>query len=673
VSGDIALLLVDLQRDFLERPGLVPDPQALITRAARLLEGFRARDVPVAHAHTVTRPDGSDRMPHWKERGVVECVDGSPGVQPPAPLVPRASEPVVHKQYFSAFGDPQLENWLRKWSVERLVVAGTELQSCVRATVLDAYERGYEVWLVGDVVGSTDPVHGELSRAYLDGRAARLRSADDVLVAIGAMRPGPRARARAHASLPVAVVGETPRRPSGHDFAVHHDPCLTAEILSEVPLGNAADVAEAAEAAAAAQRSWSRVDGATRGALLERWAANLESHAAAFADALVAEVAKPVRMAEDEVRRAVAHVRGAAGLIEEGDPRVAPGVVAARRAVGVVGLAMPWNNPLAIPAGKIAPALAFGNGVVFKPSPLGSRVALALIESLAGAGAPPGLVNVVLGGEEAARALCAEGAVTAVSLTGSVGTGRVFAALCARTMKPLQAELGGNNATIVLADADLEESVPSLLRAAFGFAGQRCTAIRRFVVEQSVARAFEDLARQAIDAVAVGDPHHPGTDVGPLISAGARDRVMATVHEARGYGAEVVFGGAVPQGLDHGAWLAPTLLAGVDPGSRVAQEETFGPVAVLLTAADLEEALAIANGVPHGLVLGVHTGDERARARVLEAGRAGIIHLGTGPLPVHPDAPFGGWKVSGVGPPEHGVWDGWFHARPQAVYEDAGC
>jgi len=129
----------------------------------------------------------------------------------------------------------------------------------------------------------------------------------------------------------------------------------------------------------------------------------------------------------------------------------------------------------------------------------------------------------------------------------------------------------------------------------------------------------------------------------------------------------------VPSTLDVGAWLAPVLLADVDPASPIAQEETFGPVAVVLTADDLDEAIGIANGVPHGLVLAVCTADERARRRVLDEGCAGIVQVGAGPLPVHPDAPFGGWKASGIGPPEHGRWDAAFYSRPQAVYGDTGC
>jgi acyl-CoA reductase-like NAD-dependent aldehyde dehydrogenase len=389
---------------------------------------------------------------------------------------------------------------------------------------------------------------------------------------------------------------------------------------------------------------------------------------------LVREVAKPRRFAEEEVGRAAAHARIAAQLVRAAAPHaVAPGVVAALRPVGVVGLVTPWNNPVAIPVGKLAPALGFGNGVVWKPAPQAPGCTQRLLQALARAGAPAGLANAVFGAAGTAHALCREPRVAALALTGSCETGRVVAGLCAESRKPLQAELGGNNAAIVLADADLAAAAADLAQAAFGFAGQRCTAIRRLVVVEEVAGRFETLFAEATRALRVGDPSDAATDVGPLVSAGKRDRVLAAIARARREGARLVAGGDVPRSLAHGAWLAPALLADVDPASAIAQEETFAPVAVLQAARDLDHALALANGVAHGLVASLHTRDPDARARVGAALEAGIVQLAPGPLRIHPRAPFVGWKASGLGPPEHGVWDAAFYTRTQAVYEPAPC
>jgi acyl-CoA reductase-like NAD-dependent aldehyde dehydrogenase len=192
--------------------------------------------------------------------------------------------------------------------------------------------------------------------------------------------------------------------------------------------------------------------------------------------------------------------------------------------------------------------------------------------------------------------------------------------------------------------------------------------VRRFVVEESVAARFATLAADATAALANGAPDDPSTEIGPLISAEKRDRVIAAIDDAVAAGARLMCGGTVPQDHAHGAWLHPALLTDVDPRSRLAQEETFGPLAIILPARDLDDALAIANDVPQGLVLSVHTHDEGARARILESGQAGIVQLAPGPLAVHPMAPFSGWKGSGLGPPEHGTWDADFYSRARAVY-----
>ena len=324
-GGGAALLLVDLQRDFLERPALTPGAEVVCARAAALLEGFRARRLPIAHAHTLTRPDGSDRMPHWKRLGLHACVEGSRGAAPPPALAPREGELQCRKQYYSAFSDPRLDAWLRERGVARLVLAGLYLHACVRSTALDAYERGYELEVVEDAVGSTEPLHGELTRAWLAERAARFRTTDAVLADLGC-RPA----RTAGRDLPAAwIAGEA--HPSGtHDRFVHRDPCRTARVLAEVPLGGADEVGAAARDAARAGSAWAAAAPERRAELLERFAAELEGERAAFVERLVREVAKPRRFAEEEIGRAVAHVRLAAELAREaGAVRIAPGVSAA--------------------------------------------------------------------------------------------------------------------------------------------------------------------------------------------------------------------------------------------------------------------------------------------------------------------------------------------------------
>lgn len=662
-----ALLLIDCQADFLARPGLVPDRATLTDRAAHVLERWRALGLPVAHVHTVTEVDGDDRMPHWRRGELHACIDGSAGAAPPPALLPRAGELVARKRFYSGFADPALDLWLRERGIVRLVLAGVYLHACVRDTALDAYERGYEIDVLDDVVATTEPLHGEATRAWLGARAASFRSSAVVLAEHGDVATG---SGVSRASFPVALIGGVTRPAGGAPTYAHRDPCATDRVLASVPCGGADEITDAARVAAGASRAWT-ANAVERAALLDRWADDLERERPRLVELVVREVGKPRRFVEEEAGRAVAHARVAAELARSvGNTVPAPGVTVVSRPLGVVGLLTPWNNPLAMPVGKIAPALAFGNAVVLKPAPQASETALALVESLARAGAPAGLLNVVLGTGDAARALCREPRVAAIALTGALETGRVVAALCAEGLKPLQAELGGNNAAIVLADADLERLVPDLVASAFGFAGQRCTAIRRFVVEERMAARFEALAVQAMAALVVGDPASATTDVGPLVAADKRDRVLALLADARRSGARVVTGGVIPAGWEKGAWLAPTLVADVAPDAPLVQEETFAPVAVLQIARDVDHAIALANGVPQGLVQAVHTADPAARARVLAAAEVGILQAGPGPLAISPRAPFVGWKASGLGPPEHGTWDAWFYARVQARYGD---
>jgi alpha-ketoglutaric semialdehyde dehydrogenase len=180
-----ALVLVDLQHDYLVRPGLLPPAPALVASTASLLDGFRQLELPVVHIHTATRADGADRMPHWRASGMTACVEGTPGAAPPTPLEPRADELVVTKQYYRGFTDRAVDPWLRARSVARVVVAGIYTHACVRETAIDAYEAGFEVWVGADAVGSTEPAHAALTREWLEPRAAQFRSSRSILTDLG--------------------------------------------------------------------------------------------------------------------------------------------------------------------------------------------------------------------------------------------------------------------------------------------------------------------------------------------------------------------------------------------------------------------------------------------------------------------------------------------------------
>ncbi len=617
------LLLVDLQNDFLAAPGLEPSAGDVVRMAARLLAGARGRGIPVVHAVTSVDPARDDRMPHWKELERSKCVRGTPGASPPPELAPRPGETTVSKTFFSAFSSPALVPALS--DADTLLVAGVHLHGCVRATVLDAYARGLAVWVAEDAVASDDPLHAAVTRRYLDGRAARFASVDALVAWLDGSQPG--------------------------------------DTESE-------QVAAAASTAArAASRAWRTASRDARSRPLLSLAGRFEADAPAWARQLAAEIGKPVTQGEVELRRAAELLRAAAALPAAALERAGPGSAVRRVPLGVVGIVTPWNNPVAIPWGKIGPAVALGNTVVWKPSPTGLAAARRSLEAAREAGLPDGVVNLVAGGRRAAAAVMGDPGVDAVSLTGSSAAGWAAQEICARRRLSLQAELGGNNAAIVWEGADLKRAAGLVAHGAFAFAGQRCTANRRAIVEAGLFDAFLDRLVAATAAMPWGDPFDPATQVGPLVSEEARDRVAAAVSRVAQAGIRIVTPhSAAPRGS--GAYYPPTLVVAPPHESEIVQEETFGPVLVLERAETFEEALRLANGVRHGLVAALLSGPGPWPDRFLAEAESGILKLDASTADADAHAPFGGWKASGLGPPEHGAGDVEFYSRLQAVYGD---
>jgi acyl-CoA reductase-like NAD-dependent aldehyde dehydrogenase len=622
------LLLVDLQKDFLGAAGLEPVAAEVVAKAARLLAGARASGVPVVHAVTSVDVAADDRMPHWKAADRWKCVPGTPGHAAPPELAPEAGEPVVAKRFFSAFDAPELGPVLADSGADTLIVAGVHLHGCVRATVLDAYARGFSVVVAEDAVGSDDPLHAAVTRRYLDGRAARFAQVEELLAAIGG---GSEVSGRVEGVSEVAGVVATAR------FAGRHWRALSWE-KRQAPLWRMADLL---------------------GAAAERMALQI-----------AADVGKPVIQGEGEVRRASVLVRNAASMPSSGTQACGLESGFRRVPLGVVAVVTPWNNPIAIPWGKIGPALALGNAVVWKPAPPATLLALTTLALAKEAGLPDGLLGLVTGDHRSAAALMSDPGVDAVSLSGSSLAGWTAQEICARRRIPLQAELGGNNAAVVWEGADLPRAAALVAHGAFAFAGQRCTANRRVIVAAGLFDAFLEQLAAATAALPWGDPLDPATQVGPLVSGAARDRVAALVARAASAGARVLTPhAAAPAGS--GAYHPPTIVVEPAHDSEIVQEESFGPVLCVERARDFEEALDLVNGVRQGLVAALFAGPGRWRERFEEAVRAGILKWDSSTADADAFAPFGGWKSSGVGPPEHGPGNLEFYTRYQAIYGGA--
>ena len=426
------------------------------------------------------------------------------------------------------------------------------------------------------------------------------------------------------------------------------------DLVVEVEEASPAAVAEAARRARAAGAAWAAASALERSAALAAAADALAGAAGELTELTVREVGKPVTEAAAETARGVGILRYYAQQALDPDGETYPGpdpaalLLARRRPRGVAGLVTPWNFPVAIPLWKAAPALAFGNAVLLKPSPEATAVALRLGELL-GAAVGAELFQVLPGGAGTGKAMLEE--VDCLSFTGSVAVGRQVAVAATGRGVPSQAEMGGLNASLVLPDADPERAAAAVAGAAMGYAGQKCTATSRAVVVGDPGPFTEALV-EAVRGLAVGDPADKATVVGPVITEPARRRVVEAAAEAAAAGGRLLTGGTAGPGA--GWFVAPTLVDGLDPGARLAQEEVFGPIAVVLAAADEDEAVRLANGVRYGLVGSVFTGDLDRALRLAARLDTGMIRVNAPTSGVDYLAPFGGEKDSSFGPREQG-------------------
>jgi alpha-ketoglutaric semialdehyde dehydrogenase len=438
------------------------------------------------------------------------------------------------------------------------------------------------------------------------------------------------------------------------------NPADARDLVAELPEGAAADADAAAAAAAEAFPAWRRLPGPARAEHLYRWAEAVAARQEELARELMREVGKPIAEARGEVARCVVILRYYAGeavrAVGEVVPAQAAGVLqyTLRDPVGVAALVTPWNFPAAIPLWKAAPALAFGNTVVLKPAEQASHTAFLLGELARAAGLPPGVFNIVHGaGSTVGEALVRAEPVRAVSFTGSVAVGARVAGICAERNVRYQTEMGGKNAVIVLADADLDLAARLTAAGAMRYAGQKCTATSRAVVVKEVEDEFMRRLRDAVAALPIGPVDDAAAAIGPLITEAARERVQRAVAAS---GARRECGGATPAdaGYAHGFFFEPTIMRDVDPDSELARDELFGPVLATFTAADLDEAIALANRTRYGLSASLFTRDLGAALHYIDRIEAGLVRVNGDTTGVDPHAPFGGLKASSSGTREQG-------------------
>ena len=643
------LLLVDLQNDFLRAGDLEPHPASIVATAADLLNTCRTAAVPVVHVWSTVNKSDDDRMPHREKSGDWMCLEGSAGHACPDVLRPHKKETIIHKTFFSAFSIGQLDMVLHELKADALIIAGVHLHACVRGTALDAYAKGYSVVVVEDSTASNDPVHAAITKRYLQERSVIFRSSDEISAAITA----------GAAKLGELLVDKEPE-------VVTHSCPQNCERTWRLAVGRKPDIDAAVAASRKALEDWRRVRVDDRLRLLQAFGRQLQKYEAELVDLLVDDIGKPIRYARDEAARAIALIDAAAKQVEPKQDRILRKTGYRREPLGVIALVGPFNNPLAIPVGKIVPALLYGNVVIWKPAIPGSRIAKKTAELFAMASGQPKLLQVLCGGDQTARELMV--ASDAVTISGSLKAGRAAQEICATHHIPLQAELGGNNASIVWRDADLGAAAESISEGAFAFAGQRCTANRRVIVDSSIYDIFLNQLILASRRLVWGDPADPDTQLGPLISSASRNRVKGVIDRTRAASLRIITPLEKVEGTRGDACLEPTIVCCDDPSAEIVQEETFGPVLVVQQAKDWDEAISLCNGVKQGLAAAVFTTSPKRIADFLQSARAGILKVNCSTSAAAVDLPFGGWKASGIGPPEHGPANREFFTRMQAIY-----
>ena len=453
------------------------------------------------------------------------------------------------------------------------------------------------------------------------------------------------------------------------------NPHAPDDLVVLLPAGGAAEVDAAVAAARRAQHALAAGGIEARADALARIGRAILADADAFALLIARETGKTLRDAKMETVRAARifdffageAVRIAGERFES--TRNGAMVEVMHVPVGVVGAITPWNFPIAIPAWKIAPALAFGNAVVWKPSEVSSATAARLMRLIADAGLPAGAVNMVLGAGDAGRAIAEHRGIDAVSFTGSEATGALVRNAVAARNGRMQLEMGGVNGLIVLADAHLPTAVECAVNGAFFAAGQRCTATSRLIVEDAIADAFVDALRARVAQLKIGDPRDAATDIGPLANPRQKQRVSEQVAAVRAAGAGILLDGPLSADDCH---FPPTLFDGLDASHPMARVEIFGPVAGLFRVPDFETGLAMLNDSPYGLSAGLCTTRLAPVDAFKRRARAGMLTINLPTAGVDYHAPFGGEGASSHGPREQGRAARTFYTTLRTTYQHSG-
>ncbi len=467
--------------------------------------------------------------------------------------------------------------------------------------------------------------------------------------------------------------------PSTGSYFDNRNPANTRDLIGRFPDSGPADIADAVRSAEKGFRLWSRTPAPARGDVLRRVGDILTARKEEISDAMTREMGKVLKETRGDVQEGIdtAYYAATEGrrLYGRTVPSELPSkwAMSVRRPIGITGLITPFNFPLAIPTWKAFPALLCGNAVILKPSEDVPHTSHLLVEVLLEAGLPPEVIQLVHGrGETVGKALVEHPRVPVISFTGSTSTGSLIGETCGRMHKRLSLEMGGKNAMIVMDDADLDLALDGVLWGAFGTTGQRCTATSRLLLHRKVHDRFLSRLEDAAGKLRLGDGRKSDTDVGPLIHEASREKVEEYIDIGKEEGAELVAGGrrATGKKTEHGWFYRPTIFAGVRAGSRLEQEEIFGPVLSVVRFSTFDDAVRINNGVKYGLSSSLYTRDVNLSYRAMAELDNGITYVNAPTIGAEAHLPFGGVKATGNGHREGGwqVYD--FYSETKACYVD---
>jgi acyl-CoA reductase-like NAD-dependent aldehyde dehydrogenase len=451
--------------------------------------------------------------------------------------------------------------------------------------------------------------------------------------------------------------------PAANEYLPNINPADRRDIIGDFPNSTTPDAVRAVEAAASAQAAWAALSSHARGEFLRKAGDILESRVDQVARDLMREEGKSLPEAKGETMRGVTILRYYAmqTMLPDGDVIPSAGATtflySRRVPLGVCSLITPWNFPIAIPIWKAAPALAFGNTVVLKPSELAPLTAYNIAKVFEDAGIPKGVFNVIFGqGARTGEVLATHLSVSAISFTGSVKTGKTIAAQAVGAGKKYQLEMGGKNAAVILADADMEQAVNLTIQGAFKSAGEKCTATSRAIIHADIYDEFSRRLVEKTKSLKVGPGDDTSAYLGPVISEQAQSNILRAIEEGRSAGAQLLCGGPLDDpALSNGFYVSPSVFGDVQPDSRIAREEVFGPVLCLMRAESFDHALELLNGVEYGLSASLFTRDLNAAMQFADRAQAGMVRINGETAGVEPQAPFGGMKASSSWSREQGL------------------